>query len=176
MSVQQEKLVVILLYSIVIGVFMGMVYDVFRIRRMVYILNLKNKEKKYKTRERIEFLIVFLEDIIYALICAVIMCIFVFYMNSGRMHAVIPFGTLLGFVLYYKTIGRAVMFCSEKIINFIRLLFAKLYQYIVCPIIKGLVFIFRYTVGSFVLKILTLIYMKRAICSAFHGFNLQIKK
>ncbi|MBR6681719.1 MAG: hypothetical protein IKL40_01900, partial [Clostridia bacterium] len=82
MFVSQEKLAFILLYSLFIGVFLAIVYDVFRIRRLAYRTraSFSDKSKKITSRKEnvIESTLIFFEDVLFALIASVVVCVFIF--------------------------------------------------------------------------------------------------
>ena len=84
MVTAQEKLSWILLYAVVVGFFLGFVYDIVRLRRLV-------SEKRRSCGSlsvlgrRIEYILVFAEDILFAFICSVVLCIFIYYIIYPNM-------------------------------------------------------------------------------------------
>ncbi len=176
MTVSQERLAIILLYSFVVGFFLGIVYDFFRIRRLSFRVDgrlfEKNKERSFRKEKNFEHVIIFFEDVLFALISSVVVCIFIFYMNSGRFRGITLVGAFLGFLLYYKTVGRLVMLFSGIIIGFIKFLIRKIYDYTLRPVIKGVIFIIRHTVLSLLSLFLTWYLMKQTVKKASAGFNI----
>lgn len=78
------------LYSLMLGAFLGIFYDIFRILRLL--INPKN-------------LSVFIQDIIYFLISGFVTFVFVLIMNSGESRFYILAGEALGWILYHVSLG-----------------------------------------------------------------------
>ncbi len=78
------------LYSLMLGAFLGVFYDIFRILRLL--INPKN-------------LSVFIQDIIYFLISGFVTFVFVLIMNSGESRFYILAGEALGWILYHVSLG-----------------------------------------------------------------------
>ncbi len=175
--VSQEKLAIILLYSVFIGVFLGIVYDVFRIRRLAFrtkpCFDTKEEYRRDKLRNKFENVVIFFEDVFFALISAVVICVFIFYMNSGQVRGIALVGALFGFLLYYMTVGRLVMYFSGVIIGFIKFLTKKIYDYTLRPIKKGAIFIIRHTVIRLYLMLMTAVYTKIELKKASAGYNVS---
>jgi len=182
MFVSQEKLAFILLYSLFIGVFLAIVYDVFRIRRLAYRTraSFSDKSKKITSRKEnmIESTLIFFEDVLFALIASVVVCIFIFYMNRGQFRGIALVGTFLGFLAYYFTVGRLVMYFSGVIIGFLKFLTRKIYEYTLHPLKKSVIFIIRHTFVCWYWMLMTLIYRNKSIKDASAGFSIldTIKK
>lgn len=176
MVVPQSRLAEMLIYSFVLGVFWGGVYDVFRIRRLAFsFVNISDGKKKtilYKQRDFIERLVIFFEDILYWLICSVSMCIFIYYINSGRFRGVSLIGAFFGFFVYYKTIGKLVMLLSGYVIRLIKTFIRLLVRYTVYPIVKLLKFAFNVTLGKMVLWSFTGVILKLTLKRANNGFGI----
>lgn len=138
MEISQALYGFIFIYSIIIGVILGVVYDVFRIQRITM-----ESDNKYITV--IRDIIIFVEDIIFAVISAVFIVVMIFHVNDGQIRWFVLFGTGVGFIIYYNTIGRIVILCSEKIIAFIRycirMIKKFIYKFFIKPIIKSVKFI-----------------------------------
>lgn len=79
------------LYSIILGIFFSAFYDIFRSLRLL---------KKQTT------LAVFLQDIIYFLIIAIVTFICLLSLTNGEVRAYILIGILLGFLLFLFTISK----------------------------------------------------------------------
>lgn len=102
----------IFLRAFLLGACLGLLYDVFRILRIAI---------------KTPAVIVFLEDILYFLICGIITFLFMMSCIDGRVRGFIVIGELLGAVLYYCTIGSLLFRLSNAIIyavkKFFRLIF-----------------------------------------------------
>ena len=188
------------LYAFFLGVGFGVLYDVFRIMRVVvgveylgvakkstdYLYSRKypligkierreNKAKKY-------FLDIFVGvgDIIYCLFIGGVFCIFLYYSNDGifRWHALAA--ASCGFFIYYKTLGAILITFAEIICVFLKiiskiLLFAIAFPFkfmynIIISILKAL---FKPIAKFFILRyrrIATKHRMKVLLAEAKSGF------
>ncbi len=174
--VSQQKLAIILLYSVFIGVFLGVVYDVFRIRRLAFktgaCFSKKDTNEVARKENVADCVIIFFEDVLFAVISSIVVCIFIFYMNSGQFRGIAVIGALCGFLLYYLTVGRVVMYFSGVIIGFFKFLIRKIYEYTLRPIKKGVIFIIRHTFVYWYMMLMTCFYKRIAIKKASLGYNI----
>ncbi len=175
MVVLQEKLVLLFLYSLVLGFVLGFVYDYFRIRRLCFSyaktdVNTADNKKKY--RQLTENVIVFFEDVLFGFICSVFVCIFLYYVNSGRFRSLAFVGMIIGFIVYRKTLGKLVIFCSGYVISFIKRLIKTLLLYTLIPIFRLIVFLFKNTVGKLIYRILTEVRCVLTLMCAERGFGI----
>lgn len=146
MEISQKAYIILILYSLVLGVFLGGVYDVIRIMRIA--LRPAHKEGVNsggirKGFELIEFLFVFVTDIIFCIISAASIIVLVYYKNSGIIRWFVLAFAALGFFTYYNTVGKAVILCSEKIISFIRRAVYFIYKITLKPILSLFKLIFK---------------------------------
>ncbi len=109
----------VFLCTIIGGIAIALVYDIFRIIR-----------KAIKTGS----LITSVEDLLYWLIVALIMFVTIYYSNDGELRAYLFIGTLLGVVLYALLFSRIIMGSSLFIIK------------IVTYVLKALIFFISYPV------------------------------
>ena len=155
MTISQSLYGVVTFYSVIIGVVLGVIYDVFRIQRI--------------TMERdniIENIIIFAEDIIFAVISAVIIVLLMYHLNHGRIRWFAPVGAGIGFVIYYNTVGRIVIICSEKIIKFINKFFIR-------PVVIIIKFVSGIIYNRFIIirnKLYTKKYISMVLKQAAKGF------
>jgi len=105
------------LYAVALGILLCAVYDVFRIIRIAF---------------GARHIAVFVEDLIFSLIALILTFVFVITFNNGEVRFFVLIGELLGFTIYYFTVGRAVMKLSKAIINLIK----KLFRFVFTPFAK----------------------------------------
>lgn len=131
MEIYIQKQLIIILYSLLMGLIFGAGYDIIRIIHIML--------GKVWFRQPVIFLL----DLAYMLALTCCYSVFTYAFNNGmhRMFIVMP--TVLGFIAYYNTIGRVVIYFSEVIIRFIR---TVIHYVIVVP----LGFIWRMTKYVFV--------------------------
>ena len=132
------------------GIFLGAVYDIFRIIRIArndqtqrlseairkrFFLEKKiSKKKREKNPSKRENVLIFMEDIFFFLIVAVTEILAVYYYNDGEIRIYCLMFSAIGFLCYQKTVGRLVIALSEKILYLLR----KIIYFLVCLILKPL--------------------------------------
>ncbi len=90
----------VFLYSVGFGFILGFIYDIFRIVRTLII---KNNNA------------VPVQDIVYFLLCAVLTFLFLLVVNNGNFRFNILVALILGFAVYYLSLGR---FFADFVISF----------------------------------------------------------
>ena len=128
------------------GVFLSMVYDVFRLIRIGRndpchkpIVALRKKFFSYepsseqKQEKRSKNTIVFIEDILFWLIAAITEILSVYYINRGEIRIYCLMISIIGFFVYQRTIGKIFLFLSTKILYLLRYAFYALGCLILSP-------------------------------------------
>lgn len=121
----------IFLFSIILGAVFGVFYDVIRILRLMRPNNKKAKSKPKNDNNgkqknvrlsivRAGTVLTFVGDALFLSFCGVVFSVFVFYTNDGVFRGFMAVGAIIGFSVYYFTVGRLVMLVSEKIITAVR--------------------------------------------------------
>ena len=98
------KELLIFWYSCLLGIGLGILYDVFRIIRML--INKRN-------------ITIFLQDIIYFIVSGFVTFIFVLGINEGQSRFYILAGEGIGWIVYHITLGEKIYHCSENIVKMI---------------------------------------------------------
>lgn len=168
--VSQLGLLKLILYGAFIGVVLAVVYDLFRIFRVAFDFNrnlyksdgasadtaladgaktvesdeLHGNPKRRFTREHISYIVIFIQDILFSLICAAVISVTVFNINSGQPRWFIFLGVVSGFATYYFTVGKLIMKLSEAIVRLCRRLIGFLLSVTVIPIIRAFQLLFGY--------------------------------
>jgi len=128
----------IILKFLIPGIFLGMVYDVFRLFRIArndhrYRLGTAiknhyfskasppvhsgNKKRKITLPED---LLVFTEDLIFFLIVSITEILTIYYVNGGEIRTYCLLFSVIGFFTYQKTVGALFIFLSRKILYLLR--------------------------------------------------------
>lgn len=123
----------ITLYALVLGLFFGVLYDVLRITRMlagitpVHVKHISwigrlpvRRIGKIGKGPLSQLLFVHLLDIIYGLCTGACFCIFLYALNNGRFRWYLLLGCALGFLAYYFSVGKLVLYLSGYIVAFLR--------------------------------------------------------
>ncbi len=116
------------LAACLLGVGLGVLYDLFRILRLAL----------WRGRW-----IVAMEDLLFWMTAAATTFLFQLVNSDGQMRFYILLGELLGFTVYYFTVGALVFRASRLIIDFIKRILRFFYRILIRPFVKLFVFIFR---------------------------------
>jgi len=169
MFVFQKELAIFLLWAMIAGSFLGIVYDLFRIRRSIFLKCSISKKIKH-----LEFIWVFLEDLLFFMICGITVCITVFYLNSGKIRGIAVFSSLVGFVLYRFTVGNLFVRLVNSFAVFLYNILCKVYYVTLLPIFKVIFWIFELSVLMVLRKIYTACIIKKNLKSAEKGCKIIV--
>lgn len=121
------------LLAILLGAALGVCYDIFRIVRIAVV--------------NPPALVIF-EDIIYALVCASATLCYLISISDGRLRIFVLIGEVLGFVLYYCTLGVLVLKISKGIIGFIKAVIGWIWRVLCLPVIRLLRWVVRFFIKA----------------------------
>ena len=137
------------------GIFLGLIYDIFRFmrikrnRKFDSILKITKKRyfpEKAKNNENIAIrrqgsdnLLIFIEDVCFFLIVFIIEVLTIYHLNDGEIRIYCLLFSLIGFFCYQKTIGRLVIFISIKLLY----LFRRIFCFFIFLILDPIVFIIK---------------------------------
>ncbi len=107
--------------SLGMGFLLGILYDVFRIIRMIAFGNRKS---------------FWVQDILYFLVCTVVSFLFFLAINNGNVRGYELFGEALGWLIYYFSFGTAAIWLSEIIVSFFKRFFGGVLKIIISPFRK----------------------------------------
>jgi spore cortex biosynthesis protein YabQ len=102
-SIQQQ--VLLFLYAGALGVGLSIIYDFFRVLRLTLHFNV---------------IFIFIQDLIYFLICAIITFAFIFIFNNGEIRLFIIAAIAIGWILYYLTAGRLIFYIAKTITSWLK--------------------------------------------------------
>ena len=146
-------------YALIIGVFIGAVYDVFRIIRIALTGGMacsqkacfepfeklvsrlsgqgENSGKVFRSiGKRLDYVVTFVCDVLFFLITAVIGAVFLYQANYGQLRLYVLVAAVIGFVVYYNTVGRMITLVAGFVISLFRLIFAFLTYRLIVPVFK----------------------------------------
>lgn len=104
-----------------VGIALGAVYDVFRILRLAV--------KPF-------MVVVLIEDLLFFFLFTAATFFYMLLYNNGHVRLFVIIGELIGFTLYYFTVGMLVMGISKAIIRFIKWLLRWLYKIFIWPFVR----------------------------------------
>ncbi|MBQ8403508.1 MAG: spore cortex biosynthesis protein YabQ [Clostridia bacterium] len=171
------------LLAFLLGVFFGVLDDVFRILRISRLPYLIPKGKFYEfikipSKEFLKGknffrglfkisnnLITFSEDIAFWIITSICEVLFIYHINGGNVRIYFIMCTFLGAAVYFFTLGKLTMYFSVRIIFLLRCLLYWLFYIIIYPIrIAFLILkkIFGFIARITILPIVNAVKIKRA--------------
>lgn len=107
------------LWACVLGAALGVVYDMFRVLRII----LKHNN-----------IAVFIEDVLFTVFYGLCIFVYITELSRGYIRFFIILGSLLGFTLYILTVGMFVVTIMKKIIKFIKTVFSKIFSVLSKPV------------------------------------------
>ena len=93
------------LYSIITGMSLGIIFDIFRILR-----------KSFKTSD----IVTNIEDIIFGIVSGIILLTSIFIFNNGELRLYLFLGIIFGIIIYMLFISKYFIKINVAIINFIK--------------------------------------------------------
>lgn len=106
------------LCSVIGGVAIALIYDIFRIKRKAV------KTGKFMT---------YIEDLFFWLLVAVVMFTMLYYSNEGELRSYLFLGAFIGVVFYALLFSKPIMNSSLFIINIIRKIFKAVWSVVSYP-------------------------------------------
>lgn len=120
------------LYSLaiffIVGVFIGILFDLFRIIR-----------RTFKTND----IITYIEDIIFWILVGLILLFSIFFFNKGELRSYVFIGLAIGFITYILTISKYFIRTSVNILTYIKEVLYKIFKVIYIIVDKSILEIFR---------------------------------
>ena len=154
--ISQSDQLLILAYSLVIGLIFGALYDIFRISRVLFFGNgigkMSASDKRIEgmirriipersehtaillsklrhIKEKTVTVLIFFEDILFFIISSLFFTVFLFQVNFGQLRLYIYIGAAAGFTVYYFTVAKLSAAVSGLAVSIIRLaLFFTFYK------------------------------------------------
>ena len=152
MEIYPTLLLRLFLTSLLVGALLGIVYDVFRISRVMMGINRYTKAvtapifhpRFYKPREprepkkmwkAVKWAVVSVQDFAFFLLGGVCISLLLFSHNNGEFRGMVLVGIIVGFFSYYLTVGRLLIAWSEYVVFAIRAVVLYAVYYFTKPII-----------------------------------------
>ena len=133
MEISQFALAELYILAAIVGIGLGVCYDMLRITRVFLGVHYSRRAKEKLRDIRLPFLkakkerkespilgtVIFFEDLFFGLLCGVAMILLFYEANNGKFRFPAIICAMGGFFLYRATLGRLVMLFSEVIAFFI---------------------------------------------------------
>ena len=141
----------IFVFSLVLGLIFGFLYDIIRIIHILCGTLSYEGGKTRQTRGVIPSVVLGVGDLLYMTAVTAVFSVFVYYVNNADFRMFMAIGAAIGFALYSLSVGRLVMLVTGTVTNAIR---AAIRWAIVKPAVfvagktrNLLVFLWRHTFG-----------------------------
>lgn len=85
-------------------------------------------------------MLIFIQDIVLLIVSGIGVVLLNYYYNQGRFRIYTVLAVLLGFLVYYFTVGKLVIFCSEGIVFAFRSILMVIFVLFSRPIVIFVVF------------------------------------
>lgn len=150
-----KKQLIEVLYSLILGLIFGGLYDIIRIVHILCGIASYSGERSFCRRGAIPFTIFFLTDLLFMLTVTAVYSFFIYWQMNGELRLYVFIAVIAGFAVYYNTAGRAVMFFSEVIVRFLRfighyaIVIPVRYLWKLLVLVCG--FVYRNTIGAVIL-------------------------
>lgn len=137
MEISPYMLSLLLVYSFIFGISAGVLNDLNRILRIA--LGMRNvKQDRNKSGARrlcsaMSIVLIAIQDIVLFAYLGVGVAVLNYYLNRGIFRIYSIAATAVGFVLYYFTLGRAVLFFAERIIRALRFVIGWILRIVFAP-------------------------------------------
>ena len=148
------------------GIFLGAVYDVFRLARISRndsehsvkkalrkrFYHKEDSDNQTSKRQISEYTLVLIEDILFFIIVAITEILAVYHFNGGEIRVYCLLISAVGFFIYQKTLGILLIFLSRRILYLIR----KTIYLIICIALTPIFFL-----SSRVVRLWRILLLKR---------------
>lgn len=152
MQVQPIELFRLLMSSFMVGVALGVLYDVLRIGRVLIGMNhytsaatvpafcpkfCKRREKKSRTRfvKILLNILLGVQDILFCLTMGAAAAVLLFYHNNGEFRGFVIIAILAGLAVYLMTVGKLVINASEYVVFAVKTAILYIVYYMTWPFI-----------------------------------------
>lgn len=121
MGITVSSQTTIFLFSVVLGIALSLIFDGFRLTNVIFSQTAKK---------------IFIKDIIYFILSAIITFIFILIVNMGEIRVYIISGEIIGWIIYRLTVGSIIYKALFTVIVFIKKYLNKIKRYIISKLPK----------------------------------------
>lgn len=162
-NISQEKLLLMLLGALALGIAFGFFYELIRLIRLIVA---PQKVGGMSLRGILSNILTFFADLFFILLFAIAAILQTYKISGGVFRGLTYIGMGVGFLFYYFTIGRLTKRLSEKTALFIKKTVCVLSKAVFLPLRKIFFLFFKIytlTIGKIIDKIRSKIKEKRVL-------------
>ncbi len=141
------------LYSIILGMALGVVLDFFRFTR-IFLKGIRTTSSSGGFYDTFMCVLSFFEDILFFFISAVAVSVFSFLLNRGMSRSYILFPTVASFFFYYFTVGRVTVFVFSAVSDILWWILKQFILKVIIPLAnlikRAVCGVYRLTLGRLV--------------------------
>ena len=138
LTVSSNQQLTFFLYSVIIGIFLGLIYDIFVILRKIF--------------PNTASWVIAIEDVLFCFIATLTYVIFIFTANFGIPRLFSFIAIMSGFVFYKCTFSKIIVLFVIKILKLFRIVFGRIFK-IICKPLLYLIGFFTLFFKSFLCRI-----------------------
>lgn len=138
MEVFIQNQLIKIVYSSILGLIFGGIYDIIRTIHIVFGIASYTGKSKGMRRGAALFVFLCVLDFIYILTVTCIFSVFLYAVNNGGFRFYLLAAVLGGMLLYFLTVSKIIMWLSERIVRFLRKLFMRIVLKPIACIIRWL--------------------------------------
>jgi len=150
LAVEMSLQVKLLLYSLLVGAFLGAFFDLLRITRS-FLRTPPYKRALRILNDAVLFVVSLIEDILFFAVSALTLVIFCFKTNNGQWRGFMLIALALGFFAYLFTVGRLTAKITDALSALLWTVVGFIIKSIILPIIniliKSVSLIYKLTLG-----------------------------
>lgn len=164
MGIDPTLLLRLLAASVVVGMALGLVYDVLRICRVMmgmsrytaaasapifcpHFCRPRRTEGRSRVSDFVKRAVLIAQDFFFCVTFGIAVALLLFSRNGGEFRGFVLLGALLGFAAYYFTVGQLVIRASEYVVFAIRTALLYAVYYVTLPFIAVVRFIGRHVMN-----------------------------
>lgn len=135
----QLSLARLLAASLALGIGLGLLYDLFRIRRLAFGRSKPSsrsslqKQNKRRLSALLKRLLLHIEDGIFGVVAGVSTVLLYFALSMGQVRFMAIIGEAVGFILYRLTLGKLIMACADGILRLLAMIFRLIVHLLILP-------------------------------------------
>ncbi len=137
MELSQKLLCLLFLASFCAGGLLGCVFDLLRMsRRLLAFPKIKEAEdgnsppRRAKWNRGCQQLLLFVEDVLFALLCGIVLILLSYLINDGKIRWLAPVGMACGFFVYTVTIGKLIQKLLARLTRGVRRLLGGMFGFV----------------------------------------------
>lgn len=135
MEVSMTAAAISLLYAAALGAALAAVYDLVRLLRVLFCVDVRFPFGDGRPLPLCRYLFAALGDLFFFAVASASVCAFFFLTGDGRVRGYGLFGTAVGFLLYYYTVGALCIRVYERSAAFVRSAVRTAARYTVLPFV-----------------------------------------